>query len=71
MAMNAENLANEIAAAIDSACNSDPDIDFIPTEETLLVWGAVAQAIIDHIQNNAEVDDNGTVLIPSGTWSIS
>ena len=70
MAMDGDTLADEIADAILTACASDPDITFYPTEEALLVWTAVAQAIVNHIQQNAQVDDNGTLLIPSGNWSI-
>lgn len=48
MAMNSNQLAIEIKAKIDALSDNDKLVD-------IKVWTAVAEAIVDHIKNNASI----------------
>lgn len=65
MVMNGSSLAVGIRNKLEAL-----DVGFDPNDQAIAIWTAIGEAIVEHIQNNAEVDDNGTVLIPSGEWTI-
>jgi len=65
MTLNKTTLLNRIKTKLESS-----NINFVNNAQANLVWLAIAEAIIEEIQSNAIVTDEGTILIPAGQWSI-
>ena len=65
MSLNGNGLGSEIAAALDALGVLNPDESAVDIEP---IWQAIGGAIVDHIQNNAEVSTdvtgNGLATLP-------